>query len=153
MSQLRTSRLDVPPVYLLVSLAAMAVFHVALPIARPLGEPYRYAGVVLMALGIALILWAALLFRRAGTGIVPFSEATALVSAGPYRFTRNPMYLGMVAILLGAALMLGSLTPFIVIPAFMALVAERFILPEERMLEVAFGDAYLRYKASVRRWL
>ena len=153
MTHLRKSRLDVPPVYLLLSLAAMALFHVALPIARPIEEPYRYAGAVIMALGIALILWAALLFGRAGTGIVPFSEATALVVAGPYRFTRNPMYLGMAAILLGAGLLLGSLTPFIVIPAFMALVAERFILPEERMLEVVFGEAYLRYRASVRRWL
>ena len=106
-----------------------------------------------MALGLALIIWAALLFRRAGTGIVPFSDATALVAEGPYRFTRNPMYLGMAAMLLGAALLLGSLTPFLVIPAFMALIAERFILPEEAMLEREFGERYAAYKLRVRRWL
>jgi len=140
-------------VYLLLSLAAMAVFHVGFPLARPIGEPYRYGGAVVVALGLALIVWAAALFRRAGTGIVPFSDATALVGAGPYRWTRNPMYLGMAAILLGAAIVLGSVTPFIVIPAFMALITERFIAPEEEMLGKVFGQSYADYKARVRRWL
>ncbi|MGH8742056.1 MAG: methyltransferase family protein, partial [Burkholderiales bacterium] len=71
----------------------------------------------------------------------------------PYRFTRNPMYLGMSGALLGAAVYLGSLTPFVVVPAFMALLADRFIAPEEAFLERAFGQAYLDYKARVRRWL
>jgi protein-S-isoprenylcysteine O-methyltransferase Ste14 len=83
----------------------------------------------------------------------PFSEAKTLVVRGPYRWTRNPMYLGMAAILLGFALYLGSVTPFIVIPAFMGLIAERFIVPEEEMLEKTFGQAYSDYKARVRRWL
>jgi protein-S-isoprenylcysteine O-methyltransferase Ste14 len=115
--------------------------------------PYRYAGIVVIALALGLAAWGALLFRRAGTGIVPFSPATALVTRGPYRFTRNPMYLGMAGTLLGAAILLGSLTPFVVIPAFMAVIAERFIAREEAMLEQAFGSAYLDYKARVRRWL
>jgi protein-S-isoprenylcysteine O-methyltransferase Ste14 len=59
----------------------------------------------------------------------------------------------MAGILLGAAVFMGSLTPFIVIPAFMALIAERFIIPEEAKLEATFGREYLNYKASVRRWL
>jgi len=110
-------------------------------------------GIVLMALAIALAAWAALLFRRAGTGIVPFSPATVLVVSGPYRFTRNPMYLGLAGTLLGAAVLMGSITPFVVIPAFMALIAERFIAAEEAMLERAFGRQYLEYKSRVRRWL
>jgi protein-S-isoprenylcysteine O-methyltransferase Ste14 len=145
--------LNIPPVYFLSALLLMAVLHQVLPLARVLFAPYRYAGIVIMALAVALILWAALLFRRAGTGIVPFSPATALVLGGPYRFTRNPMYLGMAGTLLGAAILMGSLSPFAVIPAFMALIAERFIAPEEAMLERAFGQAYLDYAAKVRRWL
>jgi len=146
-------RLDIPPVYFLSALLLMALLHQVLPLAQILFAPYRYAGIVIMALAVGLILWAALLFRRAGTGIVPFSPATALVLAGPYRFTRNPMYLGMAGTLLGAAILMGSLSPFAIIPAFMALIAERFIAPEEAMLERAFGPAYLDYKAKISRWL
>jgi protein-S-isoprenylcysteine O-methyltransferase Ste14 len=143
----------VPPVYLVLSMVAMAVLHFGFPIAQPIREPYRYAGAVLIGLSVALGFWAVALFRRAGTGVVPFSEATTLVIRGPYRFTRNPMYLAMAGILVGTAIWLGSVTPWLVLPAFMALIAERFIAPEEAMLERVFGDSYVRYRAAVRRWL
>ena len=147
------SHLLVPPVYFLVALVLMGFFHVVAPGAYIIGEPYRYGGIVLMALALALIVWSAALFRRAGTNIRPYLPSTALVIAGPYRYTRNPMYLGMAGMLLGAGVYLGSITPFIVIPAFMALLTERFILPEEAKMEAAFGQPYLEYKARVRRWL
>jgi protein-S-isoprenylcysteine O-methyltransferase Ste14 len=149
----KESRVLVPPVYFLVAFLLMGFFHNVVPGARLLEAPYRYGGIVLMAIALGLIVWAAALFRRAGTNIRPYLPSTSLVLAGPYRFTRNPMYLGMAGILLGAAVYMGSITPFIVIPAFMALISERFILPEEEKLEAAFGRAYLDYKASVRRWL
>jgi protein-S-isoprenylcysteine O-methyltransferase Ste14 len=146
-------KVDIPPVYFLAALLLMGLLHHVLPLTRIIFAPYRYAGGVIMVLGLALILWAAVHFRRVGTGIVPFSPATSLVLGGPYRFTRNPMYLGMAGILLGAAMLMGSLSPFAVIPAFMALIAERFIAREETMLERAFGRDYLDYKAKVSRWL
>ncbi len=145
--------LNVPPVYFMVALLLMALLHQVLPLARLFSAPYRYAGIVLMALALGLILWAAVLFRLAGTGIVPFSPATALVTRGPYRFTRNPMYLGMTGVLLGAAVLMGTLSPLAVIPAFMALIADHFIAPEEALLERSFGAPYLAYKTQVRRWL
>ena len=143
----------VPPVYFLVALALMGFFHRVAPGAVLIHEPYRYGGIVLAALALALILWALLLFGRARTAILPYGQPTALVTAGPYRVTRNPMYLGMAGILLGAAVFMGSITPFVVIPAFMALISERFILNEEAKLEAAFGAEFLQYKARVRRWL
>ena len=139
--------------YFLVALLLMVFFHRVAPWVQVLEAPYRYAGIVLAALALGLGAWAAVLFRRAGTDVRPFMPSTALVVAGPYRLTRNPMYLGMAGILLGAAIFMGSLTPFIVIPAFMALITERFILPEEAKLEAAFGRDYLDFKARVRRWL
>lgn len=148
-----SSRLLVPPLYFLVALLLMVFFHRVAPWAHVLDAPYRYAGLVLAGLALGPIAWAAALFRRAGTNIRPFMPSTALVVAGPYKLTRNPMYLGMAGILLGAAVLMGSLTPFIVIPGFMALIAERFIVPEEAKLEAAFGREYLDYKARVRRWL
>jgi protein-S-isoprenylcysteine O-methyltransferase Ste14 len=147
------SRLLVPPLYFLVSLLAMGFFHQVAPGAYIIQAPYRYGGIVLMVLSIGLILWAALLFKRAGTNIRPFLPSTALVLSGPYRFTRNPMYLGMAGTLLGAGVFMGSITPFVVIPAFMALITERFIVREEEKLEAAFGREYLDYKARVWRWL
>jgi protein-S-isoprenylcysteine O-methyltransferase Ste14 len=144
---------SVPPVYALVALLVMGAFHLGFPIARFLSAPYHYAGLVLMALAVTLILWAALHFRRARTAIVPFKPVTALVTSGPYRLSRNPMYVGMAGFLLGAAVFLGSVTPFIVLPSFVGLIRERFILAEEAMLERAFGAIYLDYKIKVRRWL
>jgi protein-S-isoprenylcysteine O-methyltransferase Ste14 len=152
-SRVPQSRVLIPPVYFLVALLLMAFFHNAAPGARLLEAPYRYGGIVLMAIALGLVVWAAALFRRAGTSIRPHLPSTSLVLAGPYRFTRNPMYLGMAGILLGVAVYMGSITPFIVIPAFMALIGERFIVPEEAKLEAAFGRAYRDYKARVRRWL
>ena len=134
-------------------MAAMAVLHFGFPIAQPIVEPYRYAGAVLIGLAAALGGWGVVLFRRARTGVVPFSEATTLVASGPYRFTRNPMYLGMAGMLLGTAVYLGSVTPWLVLPAFVAIISERFIVREEAMMEKAFGQPYRDYKARVRRWL
>jgi protein-S-isoprenylcysteine O-methyltransferase Ste14 len=140
-------------VFLLVALALMGFLDQVFPGADVIFKPYRYAGLVIIGLGLALMVWAAVHFRRAGTNIHPHQPALALVTGGPYRFTRNPMYLGMAGILLGAALLLGSLSPFIVIPGFMALVGERFIDQEEAKLEATFGAPYLDYKEKVRRWL
>jgi protein-S-isoprenylcysteine O-methyltransferase Ste14 len=147
------SHLHVPPVFLLMSLALMAFLDHAFPLAELIGRPYRYAGLVIMGLAVALAVWAALHFRRAGTTIHPHKPALVLVTSGPYGFTRNPMYLGMSGILLGGAILMGSLSPFIVIPAFMAIIGERFIDAEEAKLEAAFGAPYLDYKTRVRRWL
>jgi protein-S-isoprenylcysteine O-methyltransferase Ste14 len=144
---------SVPPVYVIVALMAMGAFHVGFPIARFLPPPYHYAGPVLMGLSLALMLWAAQQFRRARTAIIPFRPASALVVTGPFKYTRNPMYLGMAGFLLGAAVYLGTVTPFVVIPAFMGLIRERFILAEEALMEETFGAAYVEYKANVRRWL
>ena len=106
-----------------------------------------------MLAGLALILWVAKLFDRAGTTIKPFQESSALVVRGPYRLSRNPIYLGMVAALLGVGTMLGSLTPFAIVAVFAWAIDRRFIRREEAMLEATFGAAYAEYRTVVRRWL
>jgi len=142
-----------PPVYFLVVLLLMVSLHFVFPILQVLPFPYRYSGLVFVLGGILLVLWAARLFGRAGTTIKPFQEASALVVRGPYRLSRNPMYVGMVGVLVGIALLLGSLSPAIIIPLFVALMDVRFIRPEEVALERIFGATYGDYKAKVRRWL
>ncbi len=110
-------------------------------------------GVALIALGAALVLWCGWEFRRAGTPIVPFLEPTALVARGPYRFSRNPIYLGFTLSLTGVAALLGSSSPFVVLPLFVWIIQRRFVEPEERLLEHRFGEVYRAYKAQVRRWI
>ncbi|MBN1890783.1 MAG: isoprenylcysteine carboxylmethyltransferase family protein [Thermoflexales bacterium] len=83
----------------------------------------------------------------------PFHASMALITDGAFRITRNPMYLGFVLALIGAALLLGSLTVWIIVPLFAVLMDRLFITSEERMLKSAFGQAWLEYKARVRRWI
>ncbi len=143
----------VPPVYFLASLAAMAAFHRWCPLRRVLGPPAAYAGIVLLVLGIAMSASAVAAFKRLGTPVIPFQRSTALVTTGLYRFTRNPMYLGLVAALVGAAVLSGTLGAWLPIPAFVWILTTRFIHGEERFLEEIFGEAYVRYRRRVRRWL
>jgi len=143
----------IPPVYFLLALLLMVGLHYAFPVRQVMQFPYRYGGLVFVLGGILLVLWAARLFGQAGTTIKPFQQASALVVRGPYRLTRNPMYVGMVTVLVGIAVLLGSLSPGIIIPLFMALIEVRFIRSEEKALERTFGPEYGAYKARVRRWL
>ena len=83
----------------------------------------------------------------------PFEGSSCLVTDGLYRFSRNPMYLGMVLILLGVALLLDSLTPLWVIALFVGWIHSQFIRHEEEMLFAQFGQDWLEYKARVRRWI
>ena len=143
----------IPPVYFLVALLLMVGLHLAVPIVQVIQVPYRYGGLVFVLGGILLVLWGARLFGQAGTTIKPFQESSALVVRGPYRLTRNPMYVGMVGVLVGIGVLLGSLSPIIIIPPFVALIDLRFIRSEEAALERTFGAEYVDYKARVRRWL
>jgi protein-S-isoprenylcysteine O-methyltransferase Ste14 len=110
-------------------------------------------GGALVVLGIALTAIAAGSFRRAGTPVVPFEISTALVTTGLYRLTRNPMYLGLALALVGVAVLLGTLSPFLPIPVFVWIIQAQFIRGEERFLEEIFGAGYLAYKSRVRRWI
>lgn len=131
----------------------MAALHLVLPIVAFIQVPYSYVGVVVVLFGLCVVIWAARLFGRAGTPIKPFERSSQLVTNGPYRFTRNPMYLGMVAILIGVGLLLGSLGPFLIIPPFVYVIQRRFIRFEEAALEETFGDDYVKFKENVRQWI
>lgn len=145
--------LDIPPLYFLLAILAMVGLHYILPIADLIDRPWSYLGLVPIIVGIGLAVWAARLFSRAGTGVRPFTPSTALVAAGPYRFTRNPMYLGMMMVLAGGWLLIGSIGAILVIPVFFWWIHTRFVLPEEGHMERHFGEDYLMFKRLVRRWL
>lgn len=115
--------------------------------------PSRVAAVLCVALGVTMALWSVGLFHRERTSFVPIKPTTTLIIYGPYRFTRNPMYLGLVCLYLGLALWFGVFWALILLPAVMVLIHRYVIICEEQYLERKFGGEYLRYKASVRRWI
>lgn len=142
-----------PPVYLLLAFALMELLHRVAPLGRFIEAPYSYLGVVPLLAGLLVSATAARSFRKAGTPVVPFEPSTALVTSGFFRYTRNPMYLGMVLMLAGVAVLLGSLSPLLVIPVFVWIIKSNFIRGEEQFLEGIFGEQYLSYKRRVRRWI
>jgi protein-S-isoprenylcysteine O-methyltransferase Ste14 len=142
-----------PPVYLLLTLGAMLAMHFALPIVRLIQPPYSLAGWLLVVAGLAVSAIAAGAFRRAGTPVVPFERSTVLITGGLFRYTRNPMYLGLVVLLLGIAIAMGTLGAFLPVPVFVWIIQKWFIEGEERFLTEIFGDEYRAYQRRVRRWL
>lgn len=142
-----------PPTYLLIGLAAIAVFHFVLSGPRLIGAPWRFAGLPLAVAGAWLAVWTDALFKRLGTEVKPFMQSKLVVSEGPFRFSRHPMYLGFVALLGGCAVLAGTLLPAVVFVIVAWLLTVRFAIPEEAHMEEQFGDDYRSYKARVRRWL
>jgi protein-S-isoprenylcysteine O-methyltransferase Ste14 len=151
-----TLELKVPPpavmlaagalMWLVARLAPFAAF--ALP-----GRLWLAAGLALA--GFLLAAPAILAFRRARTTVHPMDpgKTTSLVVGGVYRFTRNPMYLGLALLLAGWGLYLANALAFLLLPAFVAYIGRFQIAPEERALAAKFGPDYDAYRARARRWL
>jgi protein-S-isoprenylcysteine O-methyltransferase Ste14 len=127
--------------------------HFVLPQAYHRQFACLMCGVIAIAVGFALMMWAWWLFRKSGTPIRPTSQATALVRSGPFRFSRNPMYLGIVVMMLGIAVWVGSLPMLIAPVGFFTFMSLVFIPYEERRLRETFGDAYISFTQKVRRWM
>lgn len=108
---------------------------------------------VLFVVWFALFISAVTRFRRAGTSIIPHKPVSAFVVTGPYRFTRNPMYVSLVALYLGVALILNSWWPVVLLPVVLVVIQRTVIAREERYLRERFPVEYPAYCARVRRWL
>jgi len=153
---MRTLELKIPPVGigLLLGAAMYAAARLApafgfvLPAGRIIAAGLAVTGVVVAILGV-------LSFRRAGTTVNPLQPAAVsrLVVAGVYQWTRNPMYLGMLLVLLGWGAFLANAIAFIPAIAFVPLMNRLQIGPEERTLAATFGPAFTAYQSTVRRWI
>lgn len=113
----------------------------------------RAAAWLLIVASLALSASAVFLFRRAGTTPNPMQPTTAIVVHGPYRFTRNPMYVSLIVLYVGVALLVNSVWPPALLPVVVVLVQRQVIAREEAYLEAKFGEEYRAYKARVRRWI
>ena len=142
-----------PPILVLIMLAAMIALGMFAPGPMIVPYPYNLAGAVLAALGFVVTLSGSRHFARVGTNVRTFDEPGILVTNGLFRWTRNPMYLGFVLLLLGTAMVLGTTTPLLAAALF-AIIADRwYIAFEERALATKFGDDYVAYASRTRRWL
>ncbi|HUL69536.1 MAG TPA: isoprenylcysteine carboxylmethyltransferase family protein [Gemmatimonadales bacterium] len=142
-----------PPHYLLLALLSMVGLRYLFPYPLPVPSPFHLLAVPLLIAGLVLIVAPAWEFHRRETALDPFGEASVLVTDGWFRYSRNPIYTGMVLVLLAAALGLHAWAPLIVVPIFVAIIRTRFIRMEERFLSQKFGETYRQYCSQVRRWI
>jgi protein-S-isoprenylcysteine O-methyltransferase Ste14 len=146
-------RIIYPPIWLVFGLVTIFALNELLPGFRFTSGGFQVLGSAVIFLGLVLLLLAGGLFKQAGTDLIPFKNVSALVTTGIYRLTRNPMYLGMAAILLGCGITVGAVFALVVTPVFMVIIELRFIRPEEEMLRGLFPEDFPEYCARVRRWL
>ncbi|MGD9904567.1 MAG: isoprenylcysteine carboxylmethyltransferase family protein [Vicinamibacterales bacterium] len=146
----------IPPL-VVVAVVAAAMWSVA-GLGPRLGlapGPTLWAAILLGTAGAAFVLLGVGAFRASHTTVNPLdpARASALVTGGVYRVTRNPMYLGMALLLTAFAVTLAAVLPLAGLAVFVAFITRFQIRPEERVLAARFGDEYATYAARVRRWL
>ena len=139
---------DLPPLWLVACLVVAWV----VPLSAPWGTA-PLAGYACLALAALLVIAALFAFGRARTTPIPHQMPSALITTGVFRFSRNPIYLADLLIMLGCALIWGSLLGLLLIPVLFAVLERRFILPEEERLRTAFPDAFDAYTRQTRRWV
>ena len=142
-----------PPKFLNLFLVLAIGLHLVLPIRRFLYAPYTYLGLVVIFFGVALNVWSVSWLKRQRTTIDFFETPNQLVLNGPFRISRNPIYLSGVVTYLGVAILFGSLITFVFPLALWVLLNGLYIPAEEELLEKIFGERYLEYKRRVRRWI
>jgi protein-S-isoprenylcysteine O-methyltransferase Ste14 len=154
------------------AVASMLALHLFEPGIQILENPWNWFGAVPAAAGLLLNMWAigALeihqttsglgvntwadrMFKHYRTTDRSISDITTLVTAGPYKYSRHPMYLGMVLAVLGLGILLGSAIPIFVVVVFPLILDQRYIGTEEATLEEMFGEAFQNYTKRVRRWI
>ena len=144
-----------PPVYGISIGILMWLLNQYLPINHWIPVPWNSIGLAVIAIALSFDLGSLLLFFRSKTTPNPMKPENSkhIVTSGLYKISRNPMYVGLLFVLVGYAIWLGSITPFLLLPLFVLLITTQQIIPEEEMLEEKFGQEYLDYKMRVRRWL
>ncbi|MBN2459622.1 isoprenylcysteine carboxylmethyltransferase family protein [Candidatus Woesearchaeota archaeon] len=142
-----------PPTYFMALLLLSVAFHFIFPIFKLVSSPYNYIGILFIAFGIVLNLWADSLFKKKQTTVKPHEMPNSLIDYGPFKISRHPMYLGMLSIIFGAAFFLGSISSLVFSILFVIIAESLFIPMEEKNLEKRFGKRYAGYKRRVRRWI
>ncbi|SDE52436.1 Protein-S-isoprenylcysteine O-methyltransferase Ste14 [Limimaricola pyoseonensis] len=150
------SKVEIPPAWLALCLAAAWIVAWLEPTGLGFGTLAGLAwwvGLALIVAGVGLMLWAVRRMLPRGTPVMPRRTPEALVTDGPFRFSRNPIYLGDALVLAGAALMLDAPLALPLVPLFAWILTRRFIRGEEAALRARFPQAFAEWSARTRRWL
>lgn len=142
-----------PPTYFNSSIFLIILIHFIVPGKFIIPYPWNLAGIIPVIIGAVLNLVADREFKINKTTVKPHEVSSFLITTGLFKVSRNPMYLGMVLVLIGISVFLGSITPYIVVILFIVLIHSLFIKSEEKMLAEEFGDDWLEYKKKTRRWI
>lgn len=143
---------DYPPVWTLLCIGLGLMLDLLWPLDL-FGAAGRYLGVMAILAGLGLMLLAVERMRRAATTVMPHRAPSALVTDGVFRWSRNPIYLGDLLVLLGVLLWADAPLGLLALPLLMVVLTRRFILPEEARLAEGFGPAFARWSKTTRRWL
>lgn len=143
-----------PPVLWLVGAVISGLVHFMFP-HRMLSHEvsWLFFGIALAVMAPSLALWALLVMKAAGTNVDPAKPALVIVRGGPYRFTRNPMYLALCALQVALSFLLNDWIALLFVIPLALVLHYGVVLREERYLEAKFGDPYLALKREVRRWI
>jgi len=142
-----------PPIYLLFYFLLALVLHNFLPIKQIITGDYENIGWIFIGLGIFINIWAFIYFRKFHTTIKPYSKSDNLIDRGPFKFSRNPIYLGYILVLIGVVINLGSVATIVTPIGLFITINVIFISYEEKELDEEFGEEYIKYKKRVRRWI
>lgn len=142
-----------PPTYFFICLIISALLFYTVPLTQIIRYPFNLIGFLFFIVGAGLNIWTDQLLKKEKTTVKPFEKPAALIQTGPFKFSRNPMYLGMALLLLGFGIILGSVTSFIGIILFVFIMESLFIPGEEKILLEQFSEEYTKYKKNVGRWI
>ena len=142
-----------PPTFFFIFLMIAVLIHFVLPILQLINYPLNWSGLLFILAGGILNIWTDRLFKKNNTTVKPNETPTSLIKNGPFKFSRNPMYLGMEFLLIGVGLILGSVTSFVGAVLFPLTMELKFIRQEEKIMAEKFGDKFETYKKKVARWI
>lgn len=142
-----------PPLIFFLTLILGLVVNWAIPLSFLPRNLQLSFGLPVIGIGVLLFVWSAQTIRRSETDIAFREPTKVIVSKGPYRFSRNPIYLSFTLVYLGIAISFNAILPLLLLPIVITIIQRGVIQREEQYLEGKFGEEYLRYKSKVRRWL
>ncbi len=143
---------DLPPIWTLAAFAASWLLAKLVPLGAMPAYGVQLLGLAWIAIAVLIVLWSALYFKTNKTTIEPHHTPTALITKGPYRLTRNPIYLAMVISSAGFAIWCGSAVALIPTVVLAVVLHKRFVMPEEALLIETFGAQAEAYIAKSKRW-
>jgi protein-S-isoprenylcysteine O-methyltransferase Ste14 len=143
----------VPVLTVLLGIGLNQLWPIGVPFELEVPDRYWIGGAIIVCAVLGLGLWSVVLIRKSGQSENPWKPTTQIIQGGPFRITRNPMYLQMVLVCLGFAVALMNVWILILTLPCGWMLQRLAIVPEEKYLEGKFGDAYIEYKRRVRRWI